>query len=61
MDSWKAMQLWNGVNGFKKEMKLESVLYLQSIELWNIVPRRYCFDEEVKEGVSKKFYKENPF
>ena len=41
-----AMQLWNGVSVFKKEMKMESVLYLGDTEMGNNVPRRYYFDEK---------------
>ena len=51
------MQLWNGVNVFKEEMVMGSVLYLGGTELWNIVLRRYCFDEKVKHIVSRSFAK----
>ena len=51
------MQLWNGVNVFKKETKFESVLYLGGTELWNTVPRRYRFDEKAKNVVSRSFAK----
>ena len=48
-----AIQLWNGVNVFKEEMVMESVLYLGGTELWNTVPRRYCFEEKAKNIVSR--------
>ena len=54
-----AMQLWNGVNVFKEEMVMESVLSLGGTKLWNIVPRRYYFDEKDKGVVFKKFCKES--
>ena len=50
-----AMQLWNGVNVFKKEMKLESVLYLGGTEMCNPVPRRYCFDEKPEKVIPRSF------
>ena len=56
-----AMHLWNGVNVFKKEMRLESVLYLGGTELWNFVPRRYYFDEKAKKNVVSRSFAKKTF